>query len=47
MAIDLATGDTAGQVLLKDKDPEYSVDDVMGRLFYVSGKSEISAYNLR
>ena len=47
MAIDIATGDSAGQVLLKDKDPEYSVDDVMGRLFYVSGKSEITAYNLR
>jgi outer membrane protein assembly factor BamB len=47
MAIDLATGDSAGQVLLKDKDPEYSVDDVMGRLFYVSGKSEITAYNLK
>lgn len=47
MAIDLATGESAGQVLLKDKDPEYAVDDVMGRLFYVSGKSEISAYNLR
>lgn len=47
MAIDLANGESAGQVLLKDKDPEYSVDDVMGRLFYVSSKSEISAYNLR
>lgn len=47
MAIDIATGDSAGQVLLKDKDPEYSVDDVMGRLFYVSSKSEITAYNLR
>lgn len=47
MAIDLATGDSVGQVLLKDKDPEYSVDDVMGRLFYVSGKSEITAFNLR
>ena len=47
MAIDVATGESAGQVLLKDKDPEYAVDDVMGRLFYVSSKSEISAYNLR
>ena len=47
MAIDIATGESAGQVLLKDKDPEYAVDDVMGRLFYVSGKSEITAYNLR
>ena len=47
MAIDIVTGESAGQVLLKDKDPEYAVDDVMGRLFYVSGKSEITAYNLR
>lgn len=47
MAIDVATGESAGQVLLKDKDPEYAVDDVMGRLFYVSSKSEITAYNLR
>ncbi|MBM4095027.1 MAG: hypothetical protein FJ276_37300, partial [Planctomycetes bacterium] len=47
MTIDLATGESAGQVLLKDKDPEYAVDDVLGRLFYVNGKSEIQAFSLR
>jgi hypothetical protein len=47
MSIDLATGDSAGQVLLKDKDPEYAVDDVTGRLYYVNSKDSIQAFNLR
>ena len=47
MAIDLASGDSTGQVLLKDKEPEYAVDDFAGRLFYLNGKSEIQAFNLR
>lgn len=47
MAIDLASGESTGQVLLKDKDPEYAVDDLTGRLFYVKGKSEIQAFNLQ
>lgn len=47
MAIDLSTGESAGQVLLKDKEPDYAVDDVSGRLFYVNGKSEIQAFKLK
>jgi len=46
MAINLSTGDPAGQVLLKDKEPDYAVDDVTGMLYYVSGKKEISAYDV-
>ena len=47
MAINLATGEAAGQILLDDKEPNYSVDDYTGRLFYVNGKTEIQAFKIR
>ncbi len=47
MAVNLATGEAAGQILLDDKEPNYSVDDYTGRLFYVNGKTEIQAFNIR
>ena len=47
MAIDLSTGETTGQVLLKDREPDYAVDDVAGRLFYVNGKSEVQGFLLK
>ncbi len=47
MAIDMNTGDSVADVLLKDKEPEYAVDDVSGRLYYVNGKKELQAFTLK
>ncbi|MGV3757731.1 MAG: PQQ-binding-like beta-propeller repeat protein [Verrucomicrobiota bacterium] len=47
MAIDMTSGDSAASVLLKDKEPEYSVDDVTGRLYYVNDKKEIQAFSVK
>ena len=47
MAIDLNTGEPVGQVLLKEKDPDYAVDDVTGRLYYVKNKKEIQALDVK
>lgn len=47
MAVDMATGAPARQILLGDKEPDYRVDDVMGRLYYLKGHREVRAYALR
>jgi len=46
VAIDLSTGEPGAKVLLKDKEPDYAVDDVTGRLYYVKSKKEIEAFSL-
>ncbi|MCC7200362.1 MAG: PQQ-binding-like beta-propeller repeat protein [Gammaproteobacteria bacterium] len=47
MAVDMATGAPATQILLGDKEPDYRVDDVVGRLYYFKGHRDVSAFALR
>ena len=44
LKIDLATGEPNGQLLLNDKEPDYRVDEAVGRVFYFKGKNSIVAY---
>ena len=44
LKIDLATGEPRGQLLLNDKEPDYRVDEAVGRVFYFKGKNSIVAY---
>src|SRR5690606_2163150 len=41
-----ATGETQEQILLRDKKPEYQVDELGGTLYYKSKSNEISAFKL-
>ena len=47
MAISYSTGEPGTQVLLKDKEPEYAVDDIAGRLFYFTDKKQVEVFNLK
>jgi outer membrane protein assembly factor BamB len=47
MAIDMTGGDSVASILLKDKEPDYTVDDLTGRIYYVNDKKEIQAFTLR
>lgn len=47
MAVDMATGAPATQILLGDKEPDYRVDDIVGRLYYFKGDRDVSAFALR
>jgi hypothetical protein len=40
------TGKTEKEIILKDKKPEYKVDDWGGYLYYKSGDAEVSAFKL-
>jgi hypothetical protein len=46
MGISLETGEGEKQILLNDKQPEYSVDEPMNRLFHIKGGKQITAYSL-
>ncbi len=46
MGISLETGEGDKQILLKDKQPEYLVDEDMDRLFHFQGGKQIIAYGL-
>jgi len=46
LAISLTTGEPGTQVLLKDKEPEYAVDDLVGRLYYFNDKKQVVIYSL-
>lgn len=46
MGISLDSGEGEKQILLSDKKPEYSIDELMGRLFYTKGGKQITAYDL-
>lgn len=46
MAINLANGEPGAQVLLKDKEPEYAVDDLTGRLYYFNDRKQLLVYQL-
>lgn len=45
VAINMQTGEPAGQVLLNDKEPDYVLDELTGRLFNLKDK-EIRAYSI-
>ena len=47
VGIDLASGQSDRSVMLKDKEPDYQVDERAGRLFNLKGKKELVAYSLR
>ena len=47
MSINLNSGETDNQILLKEKDPEYLVDDVEGRLYHFPNKNGVKAYSLK
>lgn len=46
MGISLDTGEGDKQLLLKDKKPEYLVDEALDRLFYFKGGKQLIAYGL-
>jgi hypothetical protein len=46
VAVNLASGETEGQVLIKSKEPEYVVDEVTGRVFNLND-DQIEAYRVR
>ena len=39
MAIDMKTGEPARQILIKDKEPDYEIDRIDGRLYVFDGKA--------
>lgn len=45
-AVNLATGDTAGQFVFDEKDPEYAVDQMGDRVYFFKKKKQIIAYDL-
>lgn len=47
MAIDMSTGAPATQILLGDPEPDYRVDDLLGRLYYFKDHRDVSAFALR
>lgn len=44
MGVNLDTGESNRQVLLKDKTPEYQVDEIAGRVFNIRDGKELIAY---
>lgn len=46
IGINLESGEGAKQILLNDKEPEYSVDESLNRLFYFKGGRQLTAYGL-
>ncbi|MBI5772103.1 MAG: PQQ-binding-like beta-propeller repeat protein [Verrucomicrobia bacterium] len=44
LGVNLATGETDRELPLKEKEPDYRVDDAMNRVFHFKGKDTIVAY---
>ena len=44
VGVNLASGETDRQLLLKEKEPVYQVDEPMNRVFHFKGKNTIVAY---
>jgi hypothetical protein len=44
--VNKTNGETENEIILKDRKPEYEVDELGGYLFYKSGGKEISAFRL-
>jgi hypothetical protein len=47
VGVNLNTGETSGQVMLKDKEPDYQVDEATGRVFNVKDRSSLMVYGLK
>lgn len=47
MAINLITGETDDQFLFNEKNPEYNIDQIGGRLYFFPKKKSIAAYELK
>ncbi|MFD0761835.1 PQQ-binding-like beta-propeller repeat protein [Lutibacter aestuarii] len=45
--VDKETGEIAKEIILKDKKPEYKVDEYGGFLYYKASNNTINAYNLK
>ena len=46
-AISLADGKPRGQVMLGDKEPEYAVDEIDGRLYYLDDDKQVLVYTFQ
>lgn len=46
MAINLETGETSDQVVFDEKEPEYMIDQIGGRLYHFKDKKNILAYDM-
>lgn len=44
VGVNMVTGQGERQILFKDKDPDYEVDEVMGRVFNLRNPKELSAF---
>lgn len=44
--VDKDSGETLNEIVIKDKDPMYEVDDIAGYLYFKDKANNISAYNL-
>jgi hypothetical protein len=42
--VNLASGETDRQVILKEKEPVYQVDEPLNRVFHFKGKDTLVAY---
>ncbi len=47
LAINLATGNTDGEFIFNEKEPEYTVDHPGGRVYFFKGKKTIVAYDIK
>jgi hypothetical protein len=44
VGVNLATGETDRELPLKEKEPEYTVDEQLNRVFHFKGKDTVVAY---
>jgi hypothetical protein len=44
VGVNLATGETDREIALKEKEPDYAVDEPMNRVFHFKGKSTVVGY---
>ena len=44
LGVNLATGETDRELVLKEKEPDYRVDEPMNRIFHFKGKNTVVAY---
>jgi len=47
MAVEMSTGAPTTRILLDDPEPDYRVDEVIGRLYYFRDHRAVSAFALR
>ena len=44
VGVNLSTGETDRQLVLKEKEPNYTVDEPANRIFHFAGKDSVVAY---